>query len=131
MIIDHIGVAVDNLEASIKFYTENFAASIEHREELPDRNLILLFLSFGNTRLELLYPTGEGTIRKFLNNNGAGLHHICYKVDDIEAELVKFSKLGATLLDQKPRTGAFGSKIAFIHPTSCGGVQTELCAYPK
>jgi methylmalonyl-CoA/ethylmalonyl-CoA epimerase len=130
--LDHIGVATHNIDASVAEYQRLFSLSVQHRETLTDKHIELCFIDLGNTRLELLAPTApESTISKFLNTRGPGLHHLCYKVDDIRAELARLKALGVKLIDEVPRPGAHGTDIAFLHPSSFGGVLTELCEYRK
>lgn len=130
--IDHIGIAVRDIQASIAEYSRNLLLEVEHRESLVDRNVELVFLKLPNTRLELISPIeskSDDSLQAFLDKHGEGLHHICYAVPDIRAELTRLRDLGHTLLDEKPRQGAFGSEIAFIHPKSMGGILTELCQH--
>jgi methylmalonyl-CoA/ethylmalonyl-CoA epimerase len=131
--IDHIGIAVKNLADAEKNYLEKFGGHVSFRETLVDRNLEIIFIDTGNTLIELLSPTEFGvkdpnnTVNKFLTNKGEGLHHICYKVEDLEQELARMSKMGIRLIDSVPRHGAFNSKIAFLHPKDFSGVLVELC----
>lgn len=129
-VIDHIGIAVIDLEASIEYYRKNFGFEVELREELPSQEVTLAFLKLDNTRLELLAPLEPGsTLSKFLARRGPGLHHICYEVKDIVEALKDFSEKGFKLIDETPRHGANSTLIAFIHPSSTEGVLTELCQY--
>jgi methylmalonyl-CoA/ethylmalonyl-CoA epimerase len=128
--IDHIGIAVEQLDAELRRYTEDFGGKLLSRETVTEQKVEIVFISFHNSKIELLAPTSkESTIRKFLDKNGPGLHHICYRVSDIKAELKRLESLGYQLIDKTPRHGAHNSKIAFIHPKSCGGVLIELCEY--
>lgn len=128
--IDHIGIAVRDLAEEIANYENNFGFKLETQETLENIGIQLAFLKTSTTDIELLAPMSESsTISKFLNTRGPGLHHICYKVTDIRAELEKYSSLGYQLIDQVPRPGARNTEIAFIHPKSMGGVLTELCEY--
>lgn len=130
--LDHLGIATHNLDSAIAEYQRLFKLSVQHRETLAARHIELCFLDLGNTRLELIAPTSpESAISKFLTTRGPGLHHVCYKVDDIRAELARFKNLGVKLIDEVPRPGAHGTQIAFLHPSSFGGVLTELCEYQK
>ena len=126
--IDHIGVAVFDLDQSILAYQRDFGMKLDFREELPDRGVALAFLSLrGSTTIELLAALNEKTVvKKFLDTHGPGVHHIAYKVDDIAAEILRLSALGHTPIDLQPRPGARGSLIAFFGPKSLGGVLTEL-----
>lgn len=129
-VVDHIGIAVHDLDTAIAYYSTTAGTSVAHREKLVDRGVELAFLNTGGTRLELLMPLREDTpIARFLATRGPGLHHICYKVDNIKAELSRLENLGAQLIDSTPRPGATGTVIAFIQPSSFFGVLTELCEY--
>ena len=130
--LDHIGIAVQDLDLSIAEYKQQFGFEPEHRQIAPSGEVELVFLKLENTRLELLAPTpGQtgGRLQKFLDSHGPGLHHLCYRVDDIRAELKRLKGMGLKLIDEVPRPGAHGSIIAFLHPSSTGGVLTELCEY--
>lgn len=130
--VHHIGIAVVNLEKTIKHYEQVFAAKVIHREELKDKKLRLAFLQMENTMLELLVSSEpESSINKFISSRGPGIHHICFEVSDIRAELRRLKNSGQKLIDEIPREGAFGSEIAFVHPQSNGGVLIELCQLKK
>ncbi len=127
--IDHIGIAVPNLEEAVAVYTHLLGKSPEHFEEVAEQKAKTAFFAVDDTNLELLQSTSpEGPIGKFIekNNGRGGIHHICVKVDDIEKVLEEYKKQGIQLIDQKPRIGAHGKKIAFVHPKSTGGVLLEL-----
>jgi methylmalonyl-CoA epimerase len=130
--LDHIGVAVRDLEQAISLYTRTTGASVTLREKLPDQGVELVFLNTGATKIELLAPLNHTcTLARFLEKRGPGLHHVCYAVADITAELARLSSdLGCALIDSEPRHGAGGTRIAFISPKSFDGVLTELCQYP-
>jgi methylmalonyl-CoA epimerase len=130
--IDHIGIAVNSLNNSIKYYQDTFGFKVEDRETLDSSGVELAFLKTGNVDIELIAPLqGNTTLSNFLKSRGEGLHHICYKVDNLELELERFRKINAKLIDEKPRKGARGARIAFIHPESMNGILTELCDYPN
>lgn len=130
--LDHVGIAVENLENSIKEYQKNFGFSLELRETLQEQGVALAFLKLANTSLELLSPINErSTLSKFLTSRGPGLHHICYEVPDLKQELSRLKGLGLKLIDEQPRKGARNTVIAFLHPKGVGGVLTELCQYDK
>jgi methylmalonyl-CoA epimerase len=127
-IVDHIGIAVADLDAAIALYASTAGTSVTHREKLLDRGVELAFLNTGGTKLELLAPLKDDTpIARFLAKHGPGLHHVCYKVDNIRTEMARLESLGAQLIDTTPRPGASGTIIAFIQPASFSGVLTELC----
>ena len=129
-VLDHVGIAVENLDLAIADYLSKFGFKLELREKVASQKVELAFLKLDNTKIELLTPTSpESTLRKFLDTRGPGLHHICYEVDDIVAELKRFKDLGLKLIDETPRAGAHNTLIAFLHPKSTAGVLTELCQY--
>ena len=126
--LHHIGVAVNDLDTSIKEYKRDFGYEVLERETLETSGVELVFLKIPNTLIELIAPTrADSAIGKFLKKNGPGLHHLCYEVKDIVAELARLKALGHTLIDEKPRPGAMHSKIAFLHPKMFSGVLVELC----
>lgn len=127
MRIDHLGIAVADLEQALESYR---ALGLEPTgsEEVPEQRVTVTFLPIGESKLELLCPTGpEGPIAKFLADGKKGLHHVALAVDDIEAALEKARQAGLRLIDERPRRGAGGALIAFIHPASTAGVLIELC----
>jgi methylmalonyl-CoA/ethylmalonyl-CoA epimerase len=130
--LDHIGVAVKDLDGAIGLYRDILGLKFEGTHVLTERGVRVAFFSIGgNARIELLEPTSnESTIAKFLSSHGEGLHHVALKVDDIEAVLEEFKQKGMTLIDEKPKAGAEGKKIAFVHPKSTRGVLLELCEGP-
>ena len=126
--IDHIGIAVSDLEQQVKFYSEVFGLSCIEVEDVPDQKVKVAIFPVGEVRIELLQPTSnESPIAKFIEKKGEGIHHIAYLVDDLEGNLKKLEEKEVRLIDQQPRIGAGGHKIAFIHPKSTFGVLTELC----
>jgi methylmalonyl-CoA epimerase len=130
--LDHIGVAVRDLNGAIGFYRDVLGLKLEGVHVLAERRVRVAFFSIsGGTRIELLEPIdNESTIAKFLASHGEGIHHLAVKVEDIEAVLEKFKQKGLTLIDEKPKAGAEGKKIAFVHPKSTRGVLLELCEGP-
>jgi methylmalonyl-CoA/ethylmalonyl-CoA epimerase len=125
--VDHIGIAVNNIEKAFEAYRQGFGLELEGIEQIKDRNLRIGFLDMGNTHIELIEPTSiDSTIAKFIESRGEGLHHYCIRVDNINEALTHFNNFGYELIDKVPREGAAGSKIAFIHPKSFGGVLIEL-----
>ena len=130
--LDHVGVATNDIDASVKEYERLLGLKVVHREIIATKEVELCFLALGNTRIELIAPCiPDGPVAKFLKSHGPGLHHLCYRVDNLVQELERLESLGVTLIDKKPRPGAHGAMIAFIHPGAFGGVLTELCEYPK
>jgi len=126
--INHIGVAVKSLEASIPFYRDVLGMALEGTEEVVEQKVKVAFLTVGESRIELLEATsGDSPVAKFLEKSGEGVHHIAYEVEDLEAALAALKQEGVRLIDETPRKGAHGTKIAFLHPKASGGVLTELC----
>ncbi|PLY03883.1 MAG: methylmalonyl-CoA epimerase [Desulfuromonas sp.] len=126
--INHIGIAVTNLDAAIPFYRDHLGMAFEGTEEVADQKVRVAFLQVGESRIELLEPTAEDSpVAKFLAKNGEGIHHIAYEVDDIEKALAGMKEQGVRLIDETPRRGAHNSLIAFLHPKATGGVLTEIC----
>jgi methylmalonyl-CoA/ethylmalonyl-CoA epimerase len=130
--LDHIGIAVRDLDGAIGFYRDVLGLKLEGVHTLTERRVRVAFFSAGGeTRIELLEPLDdESTIAKFLSSRGEGIHHLAVRVEDIEVVLEKFKQKGLTLIDEKPKAGAAGKKIAFVHPKSTGGVLLELCQGP-
>lgn len=125
--IDHIGVAVEDLDAAIELYRDHFAMPLVHRETIESQGVEAVLLDVGDSHVELLAPTAEDTpVGKFMAKNGPGLHHVAYGVDDIDAALKGLAAAGLKLIDPEPRTGIRGSRVAFLHPRSTAGVLTEI-----
>ncbi|MBA1334596.1 MAG: Methylmalonyl-CoA epimerase [Firmicutes bacterium] len=125
--VDHVGVAVNNLEEALKFYTEMLGLTLEGVEVVEDQKVKVAFLPVGDTEIELLESTDpEGPIAKYIEKKGEGIQHIAFRVDDIEKALEEMKRKGVRLIDEKPRYGAGGAKIAFLHPKSTYGVLVEL-----
>ena len=128
--VNHIGIAVTDLDAAVKFYREELGLEAVGFETVDEQKATVAFIPCGETRFELLESTSpDGPIGKFIEKNGGrgGIHHVAIEVDDIEAELGRLKSRGVALIDEKPRSGAGGAKIAFLHPKATGGVLTELC----
>ncbi len=125
--INHIGIAVHDIEAAAKFYTETLGLELGGVEEVADQKVKVAFLPIGEVRLELVQPTSpESPVAKFLEKNGQGFHHIAYQVEDAAAEVARLLAGGVKMVDQAPRVGAHNTRIAFVHPKASGGVLTEL-----
>jgi methylmalonyl-CoA/ethylmalonyl-CoA epimerase len=123
--LDHIGIAVKSLDAS-KIYAA-LGLTIDHVETVATQGVRTAFLSAGDANLELLEPTGpESTVAKFIEKRGEGIHHICFRVDDIEAHLANLKLLGYRLINDAPVPGAHGCRVAFLHPAAGNGVLIEL-----
>jgi len=126
--IEHIGIAVRNLEESIAYYENVFGLSCYAIEEVADQKVKTAFFKVGQTKIELLESTDpNGPIGKFIEKKGEGVHHLAFAVDDIEEKLTELDQKGIQLIDQEPRNGAEGLSIAFLHPKSTHGVLTEIC----
>ncbi|HHV46435.1 MAG TPA: methylmalonyl-CoA epimerase [Tissierellia bacterium] len=126
--IDHIGIAVANLDEALKFYEEVLGIKCVDTEVVEEQKVKTAFLPIGDTEVELLESTDkEGPIAKFIEKRGEGIQHIAYRVENIEKALEEVKAKGIRLIDEKPRKGAGGAKIAFLHPKSTFGVLIELC----
>ena len=125
--IDHVGVAVEDLDAGIALYDQTYEMALVHRETVSEQGVEAVLLDVGENHVELLRPLAEDTpVGKFLAKRGPGLHHVAYQVTDIEAALASLRDAGVRLLDETPRTGIRNSRVAFLHPKSSGGVPTEI-----
>jgi methylmalonyl-CoA epimerase len=125
--IDHIGVAVEEIEPAIELYGERFKLRLAHRELVPAQGVEAVLLDVGENHVELLAPLGPETpVGKFLASRGPGLHHVAYQVADIDATLAALKQAGIALIDEQPRAGIRGSRVAFIRPRGTGGVLTEI-----
>jgi methylmalonyl-CoA/ethylmalonyl-CoA epimerase len=130
--IHHIGHAVADLDAAIATYRDVLGGTLEHRETVPEQGVEAATVLLGSGRMELLRPLGDDTpVGKFLANRGPGMHHVALRVDDIDAALRQAADAGAELIDQTPRVGLFGLRVAFIHPHSVEGVLVELVQPPN
>jgi methylmalonyl-CoA epimerase len=126
-LIDHVGVAVEDLEDAVALYEGTFGMPLVHRETVESQGVEAVLLDIGDGHVELLRPLGPETpIGKFVEKNGPGLHHVAYRVDDIDATLEKLAGDGVELIDQRARVGIRGSRVAFLHPRATGRVLTEL-----
>ena len=125
--IDHIGIAVSDLDAAVALYGGSFDMAEQHRETVEEQGVEAILLEVGEGHIELIKPLGPDTgVAKFIERKGEGMHHIAYQVDDIDAALQQVRDAGLKLIDEEPRTGIRGSRVAFLHPKSTGGVLTEL-----
>jgi len=127
MKINHLGIATNGIDEALKFWQDALGLENVHTETVEDQKVRVAMLPIGDTRIELLEATSEDSpIAKFLEKRGGGIHHIAVEVEDIEDALVKLKNKGARLIDEKPRVGAEGCLIAFVHPSSANGVLLEL-----
>jgi methylmalonyl-CoA/ethylmalonyl-CoA epimerase len=125
--IDHVGVAVDDLDAALNLYERVLGMPVVHRETVAEQGVEAVLLDVGEGHVELLRPLGEDTpVGKFLARKGPGLHHVAYAVTDIEVTLAELTDQGVELIDSTPRTGIRDSRVAFLHPRSTNGVLTEI-----
>ena len=128
--LDHIGIAVRSLDAATIY--QALGLSVEHVETVESQGVRTAFLSVGDSNLELLEPTGpDSTVAKFIEKRGEGIHHICFRVDDLEEHLARLKKKGFRLINEAPVPGAHGCRVAFLHPSAGNGVLIELSEKSK
>lgn len=122
-----MGVAVEDIDAALELYGNGYEMPLAHRETVDSQGVEAVLLDVGDGHVELLRPLGPETpVGKFMAKNGPGLHHVAYAVEDIDATLPRLSAAGIKLIDSEPRVGIRGSRVAFLHPRSTGGVLTEI-----
>ena len=125
--VDHVGIAVEDLDAAIELYRDQLGMPLVHRETVTEQGVEAVLLDVGDSHVELLAPLDPDTaVGKFLARRGPGLHHVAYRVDDVERTLTQLADAGMRLIDERPRAGIRGSRVAFVHPASTGGVLTEI-----
>jgi methylmalonyl-CoA epimerase len=125
--IDHVGVAVEDIDAALAVYRDALNLPLVHRETVAAQGVDAALLDVGDSHIELLQPLdADTTVGKFLARRGPGLHHVAYRVESVEETLRALSAAGVRLIDERPRTGIRGSQVAFLHPSSTGGVLTEI-----
>jgi methylmalonyl-CoA/ethylmalonyl-CoA epimerase len=125
--VDHIGVAVEDIDAALVLYERDYAMTLVHREVVAEQGVEAVLLDVGENHVELLAPLGPDTpVGRFLAKRGPGMHHVAYQVTDIEAALASLRDAGVRLIDERPRAGIRDSRVAFLHPKSSGGVLTEI-----
>jgi methylmalonyl-CoA/ethylmalonyl-CoA epimerase len=125
--IDHVGVAVESIDDALAVYRDALGMELVHRETVAQQGVDAALLDVGDSHIELLQPLGpDTTVAKFLARRGPGLHHVAYRVASVEDALNALSAAGVRLIDERPRTGIRGSRVAFLHPSSTGGVLTEI-----
>jgi methylmalonyl-CoA/ethylmalonyl-CoA epimerase len=130
--MDHIGVAVEDLDDAIQLYEERLGMPLQHRETVEEQGVEAVLLGVGESHVELLRPLSPDTaVGRFLARSGPGLHHVAYGTDDIDSALEAVRGAGLRLNDERPRIGIRGSRVAFLHPKSTGGVLTELVEAPE
>lgn len=132
MKVDHVGIAVRNLDDAVKLYISTFGGRMIHREELVEDGVTVAFVDQGSVLLELLAPAAEGgPLSRFLETRGQGLHHLAFEVADIQRALRNAERAGHRPVDRRPRRGSRGRLIAFLHPSTAGGVLIELVETPS
>jgi methylmalonyl-CoA/ethylmalonyl-CoA epimerase len=125
--VDHIGVAVEDLDAAIALHERDYGMELVHREVIDEQGVEVVLLDVGENHVELLRPLAEDTpVGRFLAKRGPGLHHVAYQVGDVDSTLAQLRERGMRLIDETPRTGIRGSRVAFLHPAASGGVLTEI-----
>lgn len=130
--LNHVAIAVRDLDKAIAVYRDVFGLEVSHLEEVPEQQVRAAIFGHGAGRIELICPTVKDSgVARFLDKRGEGLHHICIDVDDIHASMAQLKERGAPLIDKEPKPGEGGSKVAFVHPKGTGGVLVELREGPK
>jgi methylmalonyl-CoA/ethylmalonyl-CoA epimerase len=125
--IDHVGIAVSDLDSAVALYEGTFGMPVAHRETVESQGVEAVLLDVGDGHVELLRPLGPDTpVGKFIERSGDGLHHVAYAVDDIDAALDRLKEQGVELIDSQPRVGIRNSRVAFVHPKATGRVLTEI-----
>ncbi|MEC7946766.1 MAG: methylmalonyl-CoA epimerase [Myxococcota bacterium] len=130
--LDHIAIAVPDLDAAIRRFCEDLGLPLSGQEDVLSAKTTTAFVPAGETRIELIHPLkGEGPVAKYLAKRGGGLHHLCFETDDIVADMERLRAKGYRFLTDAPTPGAHDTRVAFIHPKSCGGVLIELAEHPR
>ncbi len=130
--IYHLGYAVEDIEAAARFYEEHFGVRVGEPEEIEEQGIVATMFEVGESMIELVQPTRpDSPVGKFLEKRGEGFHHVAFQVDDLEAALKGLKENGVELIDEKPRVGAGGARMAFLHPKGAHGVLTELVELPE
>jgi methylmalonyl-CoA/ethylmalonyl-CoA epimerase len=130
--ICHLGYAVENLDIATRFYKEHFGAAPGEPEEVEEQGIVATMFEVGESRIELVQPTrSDSPVGKFLAKRGEGFHHVAFQVDDLEGALKELKDSGVELIDEEPRIGAGGTRMAFVHPKGAHGVLTELVELPE
>lgn len=130
--LDHIAIAVPDLQAAIARFADDFGLQLAGTEDVPTEHTSTAFLPIEGTQIELIHPMdGQGSVQKFLDKRGGGIHHLCFESDDIDADMKRLTAKGYRFLSDAPKPGAHGTRVAFIHPKSTGGVLIELAEHPS
>lgn len=130
--LDHVAIATADIDAAIRRLAEDFGIPLSGREDVPTENTSTAFFPLAGTRIELITPMepGVGNVARSLEKRGEGVHHLCFRTDDIRADMERLKAKGYRFLSDEPRPGAHGTQVVFIHPRSCGGVLVELAQHP-
>lgn len=130
--LDHVAIAVTDLEAAIARFAEDFGIPMSGREDVPTEQTSTAFFPLSGTRIELIHPMdGQGPVASSLAKRGPGMHHLCFRTDDIHADMASLQAKGYRFLSEAPKPGAHGTQVVFIHPKSTGGVLIELAQHPE
>jgi len=130
--LDHVAIAVPDLEKSIKRFAEDFGLEYKGSEAVEDAKTKTAFFPISGTQIELVHPlNGEGPVQTFLDKKGGGLHHLCFKSDDVEADMARLQEKGYIFLSDAPKPGAHNTRVAFIHPKCTDGVLIEIAQHPE
>ena len=130
--LDHIAIAVDDLPAGIRRFCEDIGLPLAGTEDVEPAQTTTAFIPAGETRIELIHPLrGQGPVARHLERRGPGLHHLCFRTDDIDGDMARLTAKGYRFLTDAPTPGAHGTRVAFIHPKSAGGVLIELAEHPR
>ncbi len=129
--INHLGYAVEDVNAAARFYEEHFGARVGEPEEVEEQGIVATMFEVGESMVELVQPTRpDSPVGKFLERRGEGFHHVAFQVEDLQASLEELKENGVELIDEEPRIGAGGTRMAFVHPKGAHGVLTELVELP-
>ncbi len=129
--IDHIAIVVEDIEAALGFWRDTLGLALSHLEDVPEQQASIAFLPTGDSEVELVQPTtADSGLARYLTRRGPGLHHICFEVDDIVQTLADLKARGVRLIDETPKAGSGGKRLAFVHPESTQGVLVELYELP-
>lgn len=130
--LDHIAIAVADLPEALRRFVDDLGLVLSGQEDVASAETSTAFLPVEGTRIELIHPLdGKGPVRKFLDTRGPGLHHLCFETDDIDADMARLKDKGYRFLSEAPTPGAHGTRVAFLHPKSMGGVLVELAEHPR
>lgn len=128
--LDHIAIAVPDLDKAIQRFTDDFGIHCEGREDVPTSKTSTAFFPIKGTQIELIYPlNGEGPVAKYLEKKGGGLHHICFRTDDVDGDMERLKEKGYVFLSEAPTPGAHNTRVAFVHPKCTDGVLIELAQH--